>query len=115
PIWSSSYVFYTTGLALSILSMIIFFVDLKGRQGWTKPFVLFGKNPLLIYALSGILVRIYGLILIGDTNAYGALYQFVFQPLAGNFVGSLLFALAHVLLFLAVAWWLDRRKFYLKV
>ena len=58
PIWSSSYVFYTTGLALSILAIIIFLVDLKGRQRWTKPFVLFGKNPLLIYALSGILVRI---------------------------------------------------------
>ncbi|HZI25096.1 MAG TPA: DUF5009 domain-containing protein, partial [Chryseolinea sp.] len=115
PIWSSSYVFYTTGLALSILSIIIFLVDLKGSRGWTNPFVLFGKNPLLIYALSGILVRIYGLILIGDNNAYGALYQYIFQPLAGNFVGSLLFAIAHVLFFLAVAWLLDRKKIYLKV
>ena len=115
PIWSSSYVLYTTGLALSILAIIIFLVDLKGRQRWTRPFVLFGKNPLLIYALSGILVRIYGLILIGDTNAYGALYQYVFRPLAGNFVGSLLFAIAHVLLFLAVGWFLDRRRIYLKV
>jgi len=88
---------------------------LKGHQQWTKPFVLFGKNPLLIYALSGILVRIYGLILIGDTNAYGGLYQYVFRPLFGNFVGSLLFAIAHVLFFLAVAWFLDRRKIYLKV
>ena len=115
PIWSSSYVLYTTGLALSILAIIIFLVDLKGGQRWTKPFVLFGKNPLLIYALSGILVRIYGLILIGDTNAYGALYQYVFRPLAGNFVGSLLFAIAHVLFFLAVGWFLDRRRIYLKV
>ena len=115
PIWSSSYVLYTTGLALAILAIIIFLVDLKGRQRWTRPFVLFGMNPLLIYALSGILVRIYGLILIGDTNAYGALYQYVFRPLAGNFVGSLLFAIAHVLLFLAVGWFLDRRRIYLKV
>jgi len=88
---------------------------MKGGQQWTKPFVLFGKNPLLIYAFSGILVRIYGLILIGDTNAYGALYQYVFRPLAGNFVGSLLFAIAHVLLFLVVGWFLDRRRIYLKV
>jgi predicted acyltransferase len=115
PIWSSSYVLYTTGLALTILAIIIFLVDLKRRQQWTKPFLLFGKNPLLIYALSGILVRIYGLILIGDTNAYGGLYRYVFQPLAGNFVGSLLFAIAHVLLFLAVGWFLDRRKIYVKV
>ena len=115
PIWSSSYVLYTTGLALIILAIIIFLVDLKKRQRWTKPFVLFGRNPLLIYALSGILVKIYGLILIGDLNAYGALYQHVFQPLAGNFVGSLLFAISHVLFFLLVAWFLDRKKIYLKV
>ena len=114
PIWSSSYVLYTTGLAMSILAIIIFFVDLRGHQGWTKPFVLFGRNPLLIYALSGIIVKIYGLILIGDTNAYGALYQYVFQPLAGNFLGSLLFAIAHVLFFLGVAAILDRKKIYLK-
>lgn len=115
PIWSSSYVLYTTGLALTILAVIIFFVELKGRSRWTKPFVLFGRNPLLIYALSGILVRIYGLILIGDTNAYGALYANVFQPLAGNFLGSLLFAITHVLFFLLVAWLLDRKKIYWKV
>ena len=102
PLWSSSYVFYTTGLAISILAIIIFAVDMKGIKRWTRPFMLFGKNPLLIYALSGIIVRIYGLILINDTNAYGALYEYVFQPLAGNFVGSLLFAITHVLLFLAV-------------
>jgi len=115
PIWSSSYVFYTTGLAMSILAIIIFLVDLKGIRDWTRPFVLFGKNPLLIYALSGIIVRIYGLILIGDTNAYGGLYQYVFQPLFGNFVGSLFFAIAHVLLFLAVGWFLERKKIYVRV
>lgn len=115
PIWSSSYVFYTTGLAMSILAIIILLVDLKGNQRWTKPFVLFGKNPLLIYALSGMIVRIYGLIRFGEVNAYGALYKYVFQPLAGNFVGSLLFAIFHVLLFMAIAWWLDRRKIFFRV
>jgi predicted acyltransferase len=115
PIWSSSYVFYTTGLAMSILAIIILLVDLKGNQRWTKPFVLFGKNPLLIYALSGIIVKIYGLIRIGEMGAYGALYKYVFQPLAGNFLGSLFFAIFHVLLFMAIAWWLDRRRIFFRV
>ena len=46
PIWSSSYVLYTTGLAISLLSMILFVVEMKNHRGWTNPFVLFGKNPL---------------------------------------------------------------------
>jgi predicted acyltransferase len=115
PIWSSSYVLYTTGLAMSILAIIFFLAEMKGYQRWTTPFILFGKNPLLIYALSGIIVKIYSLIRIDDTNAYGALYKNVFQPLAGNFPGSFLFAVFHVLLFLAVGWFLNRKKIYLRV
>ena len=115
PIWSSSYVLYTTGLATVILSMIIFLVDLKDKKSWTKAFVLFGRNPLLIYALSGVIVKTFSLIRIGDTNINSALYQYVFQPIGGNYVGSLLFALAHVLMLLGIAWWLDKKKIYFKV
>jgi predicted acyltransferase len=114
PIWSSSYVLYTTGLATVILSMIIFVTDLQEHKSWSRPFVLFGRNPLLIYILSGVMVKTYSLIRIGDLNAYNALYTYVFQPL-GDYLGSLLFALFHVLLLLVVAWWLDRRRIYFKV
>lgn len=115
PIWSSSYVLYTTGLATAILSMIIFITDLKQHQSWSRPFVLFGRNPLLLYVLSGVIVKTYGLILIGDTNAYGALYQYVFQPIGGNYFGSFLFALFHVVMLLGIAWWLDKRRIYVRV
>jgi predicted acyltransferase len=115
PIWSSAYVLYTTGLAMTVLAIILFLVEMKGHRGFTRPFVLFGKNPLLIYALSGIVVKIYFLIRIGDLNAYSGLYQYVFQPVGGNYFGSLLFAIAHVLLFLSIGWWLDKRKIYVRV
>jgi predicted acyltransferase len=115
PIWSSSYVLYTTGLAMCILGVIIFLVDLKNYRRWSTPFVLYGKNPLLIYALSGIIVKIYILIRIGEVNGYGALYNYVFQPIGGNYLGSFLFALAHVLLFLGIAAWLERKRIYFRV
>jgi predicted acyltransferase len=115
PIWSSAYVFYTTGLAMAILSVILFFVEMKKQQAFAKPFVVFGKNPLLIFVLSGVLVKIYSLIRIDGTNVYTGLYKHVFQPVGGDYFGSLLFAIAHVLLFYAVGWLLDRRKIYLRV
>jgi predicted acyltransferase len=115
PIWSSSYVLYTTGLATSILAVILFLVEMKNSRGWTKPFVLFGKNPLLIYALSGIIVKLYLIIRINEVNGYSGLFKNVFQPAFGDYVGSLGFAIFHVLLFLLVGWFLDRRKIYLKV
>jgi predicted acyltransferase len=115
PMWSSSYVLYTTGLAVSILSIILFFVEMKSFRSWTNPFVLFGKNPLFIYVMSGVIVKIYFLIRFNDVNAYGGLYKYVFQPLGGNYFGSLLFALFHVLLLLLLGWFLDRKRIYIRV
>lgn len=115
PLWSSSYVLYTTGLATVILSIIIFVTDLKGHTSWTHPFVLLGRNPLALYILSGVIVKLYGLVRIDGGGLYGALYTHVFQPIGGNYFGSLLFALFHVLLILGAAWWLDRRKIYFRV
>jgi predicted acyltransferase len=115
PIWSSAYVCYTTGLAMMVLSVILFFVEMKKQHAITKPFVLFGKNPLLIFVLSGVLVKIYNLIRIDGVNAYTGLYKNVFQSLGGDYFGSFLFAIAHVLFFLFIAWLLDRKKIYLRV
>jgi predicted acyltransferase len=115
PIWSSAYVLYTTGLALTILSVILFFVEMKQQRNWTNPFVIFGRNPLFIYVLAGLWSKMYGLIRIDDGSASGALYQNVFRPIAGDFNGSLLYAISHVLLFLFVGWLLDRKKIYVKV
>jgi len=114
PIWSSAYVFYTTGLAMAILSVILFFVEMKQEQTLAKPFIVFGKNPLLIFVLSGVLVKIYSLIRIDGTNLYTGLYKNVFQPVGGDYFGSLLFAIAHVLLFYFIGWLLDRKKIYLR-
>jgi predicted acyltransferase len=115
PLWSSSYVLYTTGLAVTVLSIILFFVEMKNVRSWTTPFVLFGKNPLFIYVMSGVIVKLYFLIRINDTNAYGGLYKYVFQPIGGNFFGSLLFAIYHVLLLLLLGWFLNKKKIYIRV
>src|SRR5690606_17626035 len=49
-IWTSSYVFYTSGLALLALGTAIWFVEvLNVRNGLTRFFDVFGKNPLFIF------------------------------------------------------------------
>lgn len=115
PIWSSSYVLYTTGLASVILALIIFVTDLRGHQGWTRAFVIFGRNPLLIYILAGVVAKIYGLIRIDGLSGTAAMYKYIFQPIGGNYFGSLLFAIAQVSLMLFIAWRLDLKKLYFRV
>ena len=122
PIWSSSYVLHTGGLAMILLAFCIYLVDIKGWKKWTKPFVQFGLNPLFIYALSSLSVKtlIY-LINIpngaGESmNGYQALYEKVFVNLAGNNeFGSFLFAVFYVFMHWVVAWVLYKREVFIKV
>jgi predicted acyltransferase len=124
-IWTSSYVLYTTGLAMMVLGVMIYWIELKGVTAWwTRFFDVFGKNPLFIYVLSGVWVKLYALARIPDgmrdgkevfINAYGWLYKYVFQPALGNYPGSLAFAIAHVIVFWLIGRILDRRKIYIRV
>lgn len=121
PLWTSSYVLYTGGMAAILFGLLIFIIDIKGYKKWSHFFVVFGLNPLFIYALSGLwttalwrLVRFEnaeGQIISGS----GWLYQQIFVPLAGNLNGSLLYAIFHVLLFWLVGYILYRYRIFIKV
>jgi len=118
-IWTSSYVLYTGGIAIILLAGLVWLVDIKKINCWTKPFVILGSNAIFLYALSSIWVKILlkitfefeGKIISG----YSYLYKTIFQPLAGNINGSLLFAFFHVLIFLLILTWMFRKKIYIKI
>ncbi|NLR65281.1 DUF5009 domain-containing protein [Chitinophaga varians] len=115
-IWTSSYVLYTVGIALLLLSILMYIVEFRGLTRWTTFFTVFGKNPLFIYVLSGVVVKLYLLIRpVPGQNMYSWLYQNVFQPIGGNMVGSFLFALFHVCAFAAIGYWMDKKKIYVRV
>ena len=113
-IWTSSFVLYTVGLDLLVLSILIFIIDIKDKKRWAYFFEVFGKNTLFIYLLSEIGIVFFWIFKIGDQPAYIWLYQNVFR-LAGDYIGSLLFALSWMMLCWFVGYWMDRKKIYVKV
>jgi predicted acyltransferase len=121
PLWTSSYVLYAGGWASVVLGILIWLIDLKDYKRWTSFFVVFGMNPLFIFSLSALwAITLVRLVHIPDSagelrNGYSWLYLEVFKPLAGELDGSLLFALAHVLVFWLLAWVLYRKKIFIKV
>ena len=119
-LWTSSYVVLTAGLALLTLGVIFYFVDLRGRDAWAKPFVVFGTNAIAAYVLSGVFARI--LYKVRWTGADGSvislkawLYDNFFASWIPEYFASLAWASAHVLLILAVMWVLYRRRIFIKV
>ncbi|RDC62190.1 acyltransferase family protein [Adhaeribacter pallidiroseus] len=115
PIWTSSYVCHTVGLDLVILAALMLFIEVAGIKKWTYFFEVFGRNPLFIYAMSGILVKTMSLIRIGDEGLQSWIYQTGFTPwLAGN-NASLLFAITYMLVLWLLGFWMDKKKIYVKV
>lgn len=121
PIWSSSYVLLTCGLGMILLGGLIYIMDIKKYTKWAKPFIVFGLNPLFIYALSSISVKILFWIKTLDENgeavsAYRSLYDNVFASLMGNNeFASLAFALFYVFLHWLVAYFMYEKKVFIKV
>ncbi len=119
-LWTSSYAVFMGGMALQFLAMFYWLIDVKGYKRWTAPFVIYGMNSIAVFFLSSLSARI--LTLIKVTGADGAavalktyLYQNVFAALAGPLNGSLLFALAYVLLWLGLMGILYRMKVFIKI
>ncbi|MEO6254683.1 MAG: heparan-alpha-glucosaminide N-acetyltransferase domain-containing protein [Ferruginibacter sp.] len=127
-IWTSSYTIYSTGLALLILSMMIYLLDFKNRKGlWSRFFDVFGKNALFIFAMSALIPRSLGLIRISnglnDTgkpkylNPLSWFYEHACKPIfpSDPRIGSLIYALCFIGMMWFLAWVLDRKKIYIKV
>jgi predicted acyltransferase len=116
PIWTSSYVLYTVGLALVLLAFFLWLIDVQKKPGWAAPFVVYGMNPLFIYVLASLWESALWRIQTGkDQPLMFWLQEKAFAPFLGAVNGGLALALAHVVLFWAVAWALNRRRIYVKI
>jgi predicted acyltransferase len=126
-IWTSSYVLYTSGLAMITLGMFIYLIEFKNASGkWSYFFEVFGKNPLFIFVLSGFLPRVLALLRWEDyineqgekvyTSSLPWFYENVCKNIHSDLrIGSLLYALCFIAFMGALAYILDKKKIYIKV
>ena len=119
-LWSPSFVLLTGGLAAALFGLTWWLADVRGLRFGTAPFVTYGKNAIAVYVgsevLSGTLDRVRwadagGLVRSLQERLYHALFASWLPPSPA----ALAWALASVLLWYAVARWMDRRGIYLKV
>ena len=126
-IWTSSYVIYTTGLAILTIGVLIHLLEFRNARGaWSRFFDVFGKNPLFIFVLSGFLPRVLGLFRWTShytpegkpvyTSPFPWFYENICKPLSQDLrVGSLVYALAMIVMYWIIVYLLDKRRIYIKV
>ena len=138
-IWTSSYVLLSTALAMATLAALIQLLNhgtrLDGRparatMGWVALCTWFGRNPLGLFVLAGLLPRLLGLFRWeAGTAADGSprwtsplpwVHEHVAVPLGGILstdprLGSFFFALLNLAFYSAIAWVLHRQRWYWRV
>lgn len=114
-LWTSSFVTLTVGLDLMILAFIIYVIDFLNKTKWTNFFIVFGRNPLVIYILSELILITLMVLKVNDrTTTFKWIYYNFFAGV-GDYIGSFLFAIAVMLFCWVTGYILDKKKIYIKV
>jgi predicted acyltransferase len=119
-LWTGSYTVFTAGMALQLLAICYWLVDIKGYRAWAKPFVIFGVNALALFVFSGLLGRLMSVVKVprGDGSNI-ALQPFIYQNLFASWAAplnaSLLYAVTYIIFWLLMMWLLYRKRIFIKV
>jgi predicted acyltransferase len=119
-LWTSSYVVFTAGMAAVALATCLWLTAEQRVTWWTRPWVIFGKNPLIAFVGSAVMARtIYTLVTVTYHGTAmpleSALYRSLFASWLSPLNASLAFATAFVVLWFGILWVLDARGVIIKV
>ena len=119
-LWTSSYVVFTAGLALQLLALCYWLVDIKGYRKWAWPFIVFGVNAIALYVGSGLMVDTMDLIKVptalgGTTSLQGWIFHHLFSSWSSSINASLAYAIAFILFWLFLMWLLYRKRIFIRV
>ena len=130
-IWSPTYVLATCGMASSLLAVLIWIIDVKGKKTWSRFFEVFGVNPLFLFVLgsmTGILMANIRVSLGEQTVSlqryiYSELfarlqryiYSELFAPLLSDYPGSLVYSLLIVFFVWSIGYVLYKKQIYIKI
>ena len=95
-------------------------VDVKKLDKWTKPWVIYGMNPIIAFVGSGLMARIIYSILKVEYHGkrvalQTAMYEAGFASWLDPRNASLAFALTVVLVWYGILYFLYRKSIFLKV
>jgi predicted acyltransferase len=123
-LWTSSYVLYAAGWASLCLVILYYIIDVLGVSAWTRFFVIFGVNPMVVFFFSGIIPRVLSGIKIAhptdpaheSIGLQAYFYDFLLAPIFSDPINaSLAYALIYLLLWFIILYILYRNKLVFKV
>lgn len=103
-LWTSTFVLYSGGICIIMLSVVYWLVDVVGVRFGTRFFVVIGSNAIAAYVSYGIFdYRLIGNVFVGGLSQYSGPWQSFIAAIAG---GAVLFG---------ILWVMQRYKIIVKV
>ncbi len=118
-LWTSSFVLFTGGLAMAVLTLSFWLIDVQGRQRFIEPFVAFGSNAITIYVVSGYLPELIGSIPVTDAGAKSNLWSYGYHHLFTSWLSPVNASVASALVYVAILSipmiWMYRKKIFIRL
>jgi predicted acyltransferase len=118
-LWTSTFVIFTAGMALIVFGVCYILIEVMRVKTWAYPFLVLGTNAITVFAGSTLMVKILLLIKISDAgktvNPITYLYEHVLSPAAGPFLGSLIYPLLLILLWVLLMLPLYKKGIFIRI
>lgn len=116
--WTASFILITAGLGIIILTGMYIYLDVKKRKSVLLLALPMGRNALIIYVLASITMVLIQKYTLTGINGSMTMYELIlndFTSVLGLNLGSIVFGLAFVCLWLIVAYIMYIKKIYIKL
>jgi len=114
-LWTSSFVLVTSGFACLLLGALYFMVDILGKTKGTQPGIIFGANAIAVYVLGDILALFFYGAKFGEHSLNEHAVNGLITLGATPNLASLLYALFFVSVNFIPAYFLYRKKIFIKL
>jgi predicted acyltransferase len=126
-LWTTSFCIFMTGWALTVFSAFYWLIDanpsgeLRTRsEKYLLPFTIYGMNALFIFALSGLIAKLLNTFKFSDAaGAMKPLKAFIYAPIKALPLApvnqSLMFAILFNVVMFVIAWFMWKKKWFVKV
>jgi predicted acyltransferase len=118
-LWTPTFTLFSGGFSLIALALCYWMVDIRRWRWWTAPALVFGTNAIFAFALANIITPLLDMICVRAStepitlHAWG--YSHLFLSWLSPIHASLAYAIAIVLLNLAIVSVLYRKRIFLRI
>lgn len=117
-LWTSSFSLFMAGLDFTVFAAFLWLVDGCGWKRIVRPFVVMGMNAIAVYMVAELFDELISNVHLGGAGGISIrhwVFQTAFAPVFSPPIAALLYALAFTALMYGFAYFLYRKRWFLRV